>query len=69
MSFLIRQFSEELKVGKSTVRVILQDLREIGLIECGSSQNKGTPVKLTPVGEVIVNQLILNKNKTKVMKK
>jgi len=69
MSFLVRQFSKELNVGKSTVRVILQNLRDIGLINCGNSQTKGIPVKLTPVGDIIVNQLILNKNKTKVMKK
>jgi len=63
MSFLVIKLSDELGVGRTTIRVILQTLRDIGLISCGNSKNKGDPVKLTPIGKIIVNRLKWNENK------
>lgn len=63
MSFLVVKFSDELQIGRTTVRVILQTLRDVGLISCGSSVNKGNSVKLTHVGKIVVNRLNWNENK------
>lgn len=57
LSFLAERLSNELKIGKSTVRVILQTLRDIGLISCGSSDDKGKPVELTKIGKIVINRL------------
>lgn len=57
MSALIREFSEELGLGESTVRVILQTLRDVCLIRCGDERHKGVWVGLTPIGEVVVEDL------------
>jgi len=54
MSTLLRQIAHEENMGESTARLVLQNLRDIGLIECGRNGNKGVPVCLTPVGEVLV---------------
>jgi len=54
MSALIRQIAQEENMGESTARVVIQALRDIGLIECGTEANKGVPVRLTPIGEVLV---------------
>ncbi len=50
MSSLTAQLAKELQIGKSTVRVVLQALRDTGLITCGDSVNKGVSIGLTPVG-------------------
>jgi len=63
MSFLVVKLSDELKIGRTTIRVILQTLRDVGLISCGSSVNKGNPVQLTPVGNIVINKLNWNENK------
>ena len=67
MSFLVVKISDELNVGRTTVRVILQVLRDIGLISCGSSIDKGSPVQLTRVGKIVVNKLNKNENKNMEM--
>ena len=54
MSALIRQIAQEESMGESTARVVIQALRDIGLIACGTENNKGVPVRLTPIGEVLV---------------
>ena len=56
MSTLLRQIAHEEDMGESTARLVLQNLRDIGLIECGRNGNKGVPVCLTPVGEVLVQK-------------
>ena len=57
MTSLSDRLSEELNVSKTTVRIILQTLRDIGLISCGRATNKGKPVKLTKIGSIIVDRL------------
>jgi len=57
MSFLAKKLSLELKVGKSTIRIILQTLRDVGLISCGSYDNKGKPVELTRIGRIVSKKL------------
>jgi len=54
MSALIRQIAQEEQMGESTARVVIQALRDIGLIECGTEKNKGVPVCLTPIGQILV---------------
>jgi transcription initiation factor IIE alpha subunit len=56
MSFLAERLSDELKFGKTTARIILQTLRDVGLISCGSSRDKGKPVKLTKIGKIVINR-------------
>ena len=59
MSALTGQLSKELKIGRSTVRVVLQTLRDVGLITCGDSLNKGLAVCLTSIGGKVVSELQL----------
>jgi len=54
MSALLRKIAEEEQMGESTARVVIQALRDIGLIECGTVENKGVPVCLTPIGQILV---------------
>lgn len=63
MSFLAERLSNELKIGKTTARLILQTLRDVGLISYGSSENKGQAVKLTKVGKIVTNKLNIGENK------
>lgn len=50
--------SKNLNIGKTTVRVILQILRDIGFISCGNNKNKGDPLKLTKIGKLVSNNLL-----------
>jgi hypothetical protein len=59
MSFLTVTLSKELKIGKTTARNTLQTLRDVGLIYCGNSENKGTPVKITRIGKIVIDRLNL----------
>ncbi|MFH1424323.1 MAG: hypothetical protein ABIG20_01440 [archaeon] len=57
MSALLRGLSAELCLGESTVRVILQTLRDVNLIVCGDAGNKGLSVGLTLVGEIVMEDM------------
>jgi len=50
--------SKNLNIGKTTVRVILQILRDIEFISCGTNKNKGDPLKLTKIGKLVSNNLL-----------
>lgn len=57
MTSLSNILSEELNFSKTTVRNILQILRDVDLIYCGNVKNKGEPVRLTKIGEIVNNRL------------
>ncbi len=54
---LVPKLSEELGCAPSTVWSGLKPLRKIGLIEYGSPRNRGTPVRLTPAGRLVSENL------------
>jgi DNA-binding transcriptional ArsR family regulator len=54
---LIERLSEDLGIPKSTVRWNLRGLREAGLIRAGDRENKGIPVALTQVGQLMAEYL------------
>ena len=62
MTSLSNILSEELNISKTTARVILQFLRDVGLITCGKATNKGEPVRLTEIGKIIIDSLKENEN-------
>jgi len=57
MSTLLRELSQELDMGESTARIVLQTLRDVDLIVCGDQENKGVAVRLTEIGEKVVEGL------------
>ena len=57
MTSLSTILSEELNISKTTVRNILQILRDVGLIYCGSAKNKGESVRPTKIGKIIIDRL------------
>lgn len=57
---LIQKFSNKYNIPDSTLRWNVKQLKELELIECGDSESKGVPVKLTDSGLVIQN--ILNRD-------
>jgi len=54
---LIDLYSVELRMPKSTVRWNLRGLREAGLIVAGDKENKGIPVTLTEMGQILADYL------------
>ena len=56
---LIDLYSVELRMPKSTVRWNLRGLREAGLIVAGDKENKGIPVTLTEMGQILADYLEL----------
>ncbi len=52
---LIKQLSDELVIPESTVRWNLRGLREADLINAGTKDNKGVPVRLTMMGRLMAN--------------
>lgn len=64
MTSLSNILSEELNISKTTVRNILQVLRDTGLINCGDANNKDQFVSLTDIGEIII-EILKDKNKEK----
>jgi len=54
---LIDRLSVNLDIPKSTIRWNLRGLRESGLIMAGDREHKGIPVRLTVMGELIVEHL------------
>lgn len=54
---LIDLLSVSLDIPKSTIRWNLRGLRESGLIMAGDRENKGIPVRLTVMGELIAEHL------------
>jgi len=69
MTSLSNILSDELGISKTTVRNILQVLRDVGLINCGNAENKGQIVSLTNIGKIII-EILKDKTKEKMeMKK
>ncbi len=54
---LVSRLSKELDCSQSAVWNNLRQLKRAGLIECGSLQNKGLPVKLNEAGEIVSKAL------------
>jgi DNA-binding MarR family transcriptional regulator len=54
---LIERLSGDLDIPKSTVRWNLRGLREAGLIRAGDRENKGIPVVLTEMGQLMAEYL------------
>ena len=69
MTSLSNILSEELNISKTTVRNILQTLRDVGLIYCGTTKNKGEPLRPTKIGEIIIDRLKDKENENWEMKK
>ena len=54
---LIDRYSLARRIPKSTVRWNLRGLREAGLIVAGDKENKGIPVALTEMGQILADYL------------
>ena len=54
---LIERLSRDMGIPKSTVRWNLRGLREAGLIKAGDRENKGIPVVLTGMGQLMAEYL------------
>jgi len=52
-----REIAKKLNIPESTVKWNLRVLRDLGLIECGSMNNKGIPIRLTYAGLIIANSI------------
>ncbi|MHA1721714.1 MAG: hypothetical protein ACTSXW_01420 [Candidatus Baldrarchaeia archaeon] len=56
-SRLALNLSKRLRMPLSTVKHILRTLRECGLIQAGNQYNKGCLAKLSPIGEIVAQEL------------
>ncbi len=56
-SRLALNLSKKLKMPLSTVKYILRTLRECGLILAGNQYNKGCLARLSPIGEIVAQEL------------
>ena len=56
-SRLALNLSKKLKMPLSTVKYILRTLRECGLILAGNQYNKGRLARLSPIGEIVAQEL------------
>ena len=54
MTSLVSSLSLELELSEPTVRRTVQLCRSLGLIACGDRKTKGKQVKLTPLGQEIL---------------
>jgi len=54
---LVSKLSKELNCSESTIWNNLNPLKKISLVNYGSLQNKGIPVQLTKIGEIISKKL------------
>lgn len=54
MTAVTRELVEARLASEPSARRLLQRLRALGLVHCGSSGSKGTPLSLTPLGEKIL---------------
>ena len=55
MTSLVKSIAKKTCVSKPTVRRVLQNLRNLGLIECGDQENKGKKVRITKAGKEILS--------------
>lgn len=55
MTSLVKSIAKKTCVSKPTVRRVLQNLRSLGLIECGDQKNKGKKVRITKAGKEILS--------------
>ena len=58
MSSIVATLVERLGMPPSTAKWSLRSLRELGLIRCGNSEEKGVPTRLTPVGRLIARAIL-----------
>jgi Fe2+ or Zn2+ uptake regulation protein len=58
-SQLVRDIEKEKEVSKATVRRTLQMLRDLKLVRCGSSEERGRPLEITDTGELILEEVKL----------
>ncbi|MCD6164291.1 MAG: hypothetical protein J7J30_02505 [Candidatus Odinarchaeota archaeon] len=56
-SKLALNLSKKLKMPLSTVKCVLRTLRECGLILAGNQYNKGRLARLSPIGEIVAQEL------------
>ena len=54
LSSLLPELAGQMQVAGSTVRRAAAMLRDCGLVECGSADNKNVVVRITPAGKVIL---------------
>ena len=54
MTSLVSTYSRELELSEPTVRRAVQLCRSLGLISCGDKKSKGTKVKLTHLGQRVL---------------
>lgn len=57
VTHIVPKLSVELGCARSTVWNSLNPLRKLGLIDCGSLENKGKPIRLTRAGKLISDAL------------
>jgi len=57
LSSLLPELAGQINVAESTVRRAAAMLRENGLVECGSADNKNVGVRLTPTGKTILEAI------------
>jgi len=51
---LIASLAEQLECSNSTVWNVLRSLYKLGLIECGTKEDKGRKLELTRLGEFLI---------------
>jgi len=51
------KLSDELNIGKTTIRIILQTLGSAGLIFCGRPEDKGILAEIAIIGNIVINRL------------
>ena len=54
MTCVVWSLSEELDLSEPTVRRTLQLLRSLGLVSCGSKSSRGSELRLTPLGQKVL---------------
>jgi Fe2+ or Zn2+ uptake regulation protein len=54
MTHTVMVISKELELSEPTVRRTLQLCRSLGLISCGDKDSKGISVRLTPLGQKVL---------------
>jgi DNA-binding MarR family transcriptional regulator len=52
-----KEIARKMKIPEPTVKWNLRVLRDLNLIECGSINNKGIPIRLTYAGLIIANSI------------
>ena len=57
LTSLTRELSKKYNIPESTIKWNLRKLRDLGLIIAGNAETKGTPIRLTDAGRLVIEHL------------